>query len=321
MTSPSCVVAAPAKLNTHLEILGRRDDGFHELDTRMVAIAPCDLVHVRVREGSQLRAHDAAGEDLRLSVEGPAASADVTDAGADNLVVRAARDALAAIRDRVPEAASVGLDLRLVKHVPSRAGLGGASADASAALLACDEVFAARFGQRLGQARLVEFAARHGSDTVFFLAARFGGQARATGRGERVSTAAVERGARWFVVVVPDLGCSTPAVYGAYAEGARGSRPHAPRRNDLERAALEVEPELAAWFDALGPAFGLSGSGSCLFAQAPDRRAAQALARCAQEAIAALGRTPRLFAVAPALGHGVRPLTTASMSIGGGSAT
>lgn|GEM_PF-277372 len=296
-----CVCSAPAKLNTRLEVLGRRDDGFHELVTDMVAIAPCDLVEVRAVARDEGR--------VPLVVEGPAASDDVRGAADDNLAVRAVRGYLAAARALDPHAADLAFAVRLLKLVPSRAGLGGASADAAAALLACDEVVAARGGRRLGPARLLELAAAHGSDTVFFLAARFGGVGTARGRGERVAARGpAPRRDAWFALVVPDLGCSTPAVYGAFADGARGPRAGSPRRNDLERAALAVEPALADWFDALGPRFGLSGSGAALFAAAADAREAQALVDDAARAAARLGRTPRLVVATRALGHGVRPL-------------
>lgn len=305
-TTAACL--APAKLNTSLAVLGRRDDGYHELDTTMVAVAPCDVVTVTASDAAADVAADVDGEagSVALAVLGPAADADVRAAGADNAAVRAARDALAAVAALDHRARDVALAVRLVKHVPARAGLGGGSADAAAALLAVREVLGTRLGRSLTELDWIELAARHGSDTAFFTAARFGGRARATGRGERVEPLAGERA--WFALVVPDVGCSTPAVYGAFAEGQRAARPGAPRRNDLECAARAVEPQLGAWFEALGPSFGLSGSGSALFAQAPTRAAARARLAGALEAAAGLGRAPRLAAVTRALGHGVRPL-------------
>jgi 4-diphosphocytidyl-2-C-methyl-D-erythritol kinase len=138
--------------------------------------------------------------------------------------------------------------VHLVKRIPAGAGLGGGSADAAAVL-------------RWAGVRDVEVAARLGADVPFCLD---GGRARVTGIGEVVTP--LDPVDRTYTLLTPPFGCSTPAVYRAWDDlgGPTASGP-----NDLEPAALEVEPRLAAWRDRLGDATGvtpvLAGSGSTWF--------------------------------------------------------
>ncbi|HEU5149818.1 MAG TPA: 4-(cytidine 5'-diphospho)-2-C-methyl-D-erythritol kinase [Iamia sp.] len=168
----------------------------------------------------------------------------------DNLVRRALRavDRIAAVH--------------LVKRIPAGGGLGGGSADAAAVL---------RWAGRAATAADVALAAGLGADVPFCLR---GGRARVTGIGEvLVPEPHVDA---TYTLVVPPFGCSTPAVYAAW--DALGG-PTADGPNDLEPAALVVEPRLAAWRDALGAATGetpvLAGSGSTWFVPGahpgPDR--------------------------------------------------
>jgi 4-diphosphocytidyl-2-C-methyl-D-erythritol kinase len=300
---------APAKLNTTLRVLGRRADGFHEIDTTMVCVGPCDLVEARLGPGDARSTEDRA---VRLRVSGSAASPDVREAPR-NLVERAARAYLEALETRTGLNVDFALELDLVKNVPSRAGLGGASADAAAALLAVRDVVAAHTGHVLAWADCLEQLAELGSDTVYFAAARFTGLGRATGRGERVEVlprTLSDRERSWFALVVPDVGCSTPSVYAALAAGAGGgsttSRAGSTLVNDLAAAARSVEPVLDDWFEALGPRFDLSGSGSALFARATTADEAAALAEQARDVAQRLGRTPRWCGVTTERGHGAR---------------
>ena len=154
----------------------------------------------------------------------------------DNLVRRALR-----LADRRAH-------VRLTKRIPAGAGLGGGSADAAAVLRW------AGFDDPAGAATL-------GADVPFCLR---GGRARVTGIGDVVDALAFEP--RRFTLVTPPFGCSTPAVYRAWDElgGPRAAGP-----NDLEPAALRVEPRLAEWRDRLALATGatpvLAGSGSTWF--------------------------------------------------------
>jgi 4-diphosphocytidyl-2-C-methyl-D-erythritol kinase len=156
--------------------------------------------------------------------------------GADNLVVRAL-----ALADR---RASV----RLRKRIPAGAGLGGGSADAAAVL-------------RWAGATDLDAAARLGADVAFCVV---GGRARVQGIGELVEALPFE--ARDLTLLTPPFGCATPAVYRAWDDMGGPVGEHG---NDLEPAALRVEPRLAEWRDRLGDATGvqprLAGSGSTWF--------------------------------------------------------
>lgn len=140
--------------------------------------------------------------------------------------------------------------VELTKHIPAGAGLGGGSADAAAIL-------------RWSGFADLEAASRLGADVAFCLV---GGRARVRGIGEVVEPLPFED--RTFTLLTPPFGCSTPAVYAAWDEmgGPTSDGP-----NDLEPAALRVEPRLAEWRDRLGDATGrtpiLAGSGSTWFVE------------------------------------------------------
>lgn len=140
--------------------------------------------------------------------------------------------------------------VRLEKRIPAGAGLGGGSADAAAVFrwADCDDL---------------ELAASVGADVAFCLV---GGRARVTGVGEIVEPLPFEP--RVYTLLTPPLFCSTPAVYRAWDELGGPTGEHG---NDLEPAALTVEPRLAAWRDRLGDATGqrprLAGSGSTWFVE------------------------------------------------------
>ncbi len=215
-------VSAPAKLTVSLRMTGVRDD-YHLIDAEMVTL---DF-------GDELDISDGDGVEF----DGPAWT-DGMVAGDDNLVTRAL--ALAGRRAKV----------RVTKHIPAGAGLGGGSADAGAVL-------------RWAGYDDVESAATIGADVAFCLV---GGRARVTGIGELVEPLPYE--ARTFTLLTPPFGCSTPAVYAAW--DAMGG-PRGDNGNDLEAAALQVAPELARWRDELAAATGrrpcLAGSGSTWFVE------------------------------------------------------
>lgn len=178
----------------------------------------------------------------------------VAPADEDNLVRRALR--------AVGRSAHVRLD----KRIPAGAGLGGGSADAAA-------VF------RWAGVEDLDLAASVGADVAFCVV---GGRARVTGIGERVAPLPYE--ARTYTLLTPPLFCSTPAVYRAWDELGGPTGAHG---NDLEPAALIVEPRLAEWRDRLEGATGqrprLAGSGSTWFVEGAfpgdDRVVARTTAR------------------------------------------
>jgi 4-diphosphocytidyl-2-C-methyl-D-erythritol kinase len=177
------------------------------------------------------------GEGLEV-VDGDASPFPALGAQEDNLVSRALR--------AVDRAARV----RLVKRIPVGGGLGGGSTDAAAVLrwARCDDL---------------SVAASLGADVPFCVR---GGRARVTGTGEVIDPLPFVP--RTFTLVTPPFGCSTPDVYRAW-DSLGG--PTADGPNDLEPAALAVEPRLAEWRDALGEATGrtpvLAGSGSTWFVE------------------------------------------------------
>lgn len=238
---------APAKLTLSLRVLGTRPDGFHDLEALTVSIdTPYDTLAI-----------EPGPPGVRLDVTGPAA-AGVPD-GDENLVARAAQAVL-------PDGA--GLQIRLRKHIPSGAGLGGGSSDAAAVLHVCAD----RFGIR--PEVVARVAAGLGSDVPFCL---HGGPAWMRGRGEVIEALTLPEAIR-VLVVVPPFAIETAAVYRAWDElgGPRSDRVLPPPDglshliaelvNDLEPAAAHVEPRLGPFREALEAAVGapalLAGSGS-----------------------------------------------------------
>ena len=244
-------VQAPAKLNRFLAVFGRRADGFHELE--LVTTVLKDVVDLL----DTLEGEPAT--ELHLTITGPRGEGLVADES--NLVMKAWR--------LLEETAGRPLpaSLRLEKHIPHGAGLGGGSSDAAAALRLGNQMF----GLDLGDGILLRLAARLGSDVPLFL---LGGTVLGLGRGERVfplRPVPLEP----ILLVHPDLYVGTPGVYRALQDvgypfpEALGSHPAGaapPWRNDLTGAALWVCPLLAEVRDALRDTDGeplLCGSGSC----------------------------------------------------------
>ncbi len=285
MSARRITVRAPAKVNLTLAVLGRRPDGYHELDSVMMAL----------ELGDELVAEASSGASgCTLELRGPAAAGVPSDA--TNLALRSALAvrALAAARGLRP----AGVRLTLTKHVPAQAGLGGGSADAAAAALACARLF----GLDPDAPEVFRALAELGSDCAFFLAARQSGLARCTGRGERVEPLPALALPWSLALVTPDFGCSTAAVYRAYvppqAPAQERRRPFDPRAlgtgvleearnglvNELEPAAERACPELLAFrahLEQHAPgAFRLAGSGSSCFGFFADEASARsALAR------------------------------------------
>ncbi len=182
--------------------------------------------------------------DLLLASAAPATTLELdgeAPAGEANLVLKAAR-ALEELAGR-----PLPVRLRLLKRIPPGAGLGGGSSDAAAALRA----LARLYGLELD---LAPVAAALGADVSFFLR---GGAARAGGRGEELHPARPQPG--WYALAWPGYQVSTADVYRAWDE--TGGEPP----NELLRAAITVEPRLAAFTEALGTGWRMTGSGSAFF--------------------------------------------------------
>lgn len=188
---------APAKINLHLEILGRRPDGFHELETIFQTIDLCDRIEVGLEPGTGI---SLAGDDPAIPWD------------ASNLAWKAAAAYLAA--NPLPGRVAI----RVGKRIPAGAGLGGGSADAAGVLVACDRLAS----RPLGPAALERLAAGLGSDISFLVR---GGTAHATGRGE-ILTLLPDLPALEATLLMPDgAHCATPAVYKALTDAERGPRP------------------------------------------------------------------------------------------------
>lgn len=263
---------APAKVNLGLRVLGRRPDGYHELESLFL---PLDLAdEVEVQEGPE--------PGVALELEG---ACDGVPADGSNLAARAAR--------AFAEAAGLagGVRIRLRKRIPAAAGLGGGSSDAGAVL----RTLAARHPERLSPERLRSLALGLGADVPFFLDPR---PARVTGIGERIE--AVEGiPSLALLLASPGTPLSTAEVFRAWDALAPAStprsRPSGPSwlrgpsslaawvadgaANDLEPAAVRLCPAIARVRESLREAgalaVGLSGSGPTLFGLFPSRTAAE----------------------------------------------
>jgi len=272
--TPDIVCKAPAKLNLSLRVLGRRDDGFHELETLMVPLAGLhDVLGFSLSSGFEFTCDDAS-----LPVDG------------GNLVVRAVR---AFAREAgVSDAVRVHLE----KCIPSGAGLGGGSSDAAATLKAMQ----ALHGNPLDEAVLHRIAGELGSDVPFFL---HGVPALCTGRGEIVTPAADVLSAPLPVLLLkPDFPVATVDAYRRLLESPAPCVPGIPMErqsindieisNDLERPVFAKHrflAELKCWLLERPEtrAALMSGSGSTVFAILNGESDGAAVVRAARHELAA----------------------------------
>lgn len=275
------VVQAPAKLNLFFEVLAKRDDGYHEIETLM---CPIDLYDTLCFRGWPRGELELTCRTVNRARGATGLAGETLPEGRENLVLRAVE----LLRQRA--GVDYGATLRLVKRVPIAAGLGGGSSDAAAALVAANQ------GWGLGRSReeLAEISAELGSDVPFFLGR---GPAICRGRGERVEPVAGV-GPLHFVVVYPPEGLSTAAVYDACSPATR-PRALAPLLGALARGDVKqlgrllfnrLQPaaeRLSTWIgqlqrrlaqeDCLG--HGMSGSGSSYFGLCRHARHARRVGR------------------------------------------
>ena len=259
-------VRAFAKINLSLRVLGTRADGYHELRTIFQSIALHDTLTILASRGP-----------FSLTCGDPACPTDET-----NLIwLAAARMWAAAGRRGAPR--DVAIDL--AKRIPMRAGLGGGSSNAAAALRA----LARRW--RVGETRVREAAVALGADVPYFLE---GGTVLGLERGDLLFPL-IDVPAAWVVLVLPDFGVSTKDAFG-WLDGAapRGSEPiESERVNDLEAPVVARHPDIGRIISALrregASQSAMSGSGSAVFGLFPHRpdavRAAKRLSSAARRTL------------------------------------
>jgi 4-diphosphocytidyl-2-C-methyl-D-erythritol kinase len=267
--------ASGCKVNLLLNILGKRVDGFHELETVMHPVALCDHLEF-----------ERAGTGINLTCNDPR-----LPVNSKNLVVRAA----ALFLQQIGCGPQEGVRIHLDKRIPLAAGLGGGSGNAAVTLLALNELF----GHPLQAAKLQDMASSLGSDIPFFLQDR---PALATGRGEAITALEFFPALRgtYLVLVHPGFGVSTPWAYehlARFPSALQGIAGRAQRLisglqadlagacrefyNSLEFPVLWKYPLLELFQDSFrengASAALMSGSGSTTFAVAPSRKVAENL--------------------------------------------
>ncbi|MBC7918838.1 MAG: 4-(cytidine 5'-diphospho)-2-C-methyl-D-erythritol kinase [Rhodoferax sp.] len=247
-------IPAPAKLNLFLHITGRREDGYHLLQSAFVLIDWCDTLHFELRRDGQL-----SREDL------------TTPLPADDLVLQAARALQAATQ------CPLGAHISIAKSVPAQAGMGGGSSDAASTLLALNRLW----GLNLSVATLSAIGLKLGADVPFFVG---GHNAWVEGIGDKITPISVAPSR--FLVVKPDAGLDTakifgdpalkrdsePAIISGFAANATGQNFNF-GQNDLQPVAQRLCPGVTQaldWLAAQGLSGRMTGSGSAVFAHLPQ---------------------------------------------------
>jgi 4-diphosphocytidyl-2-C-methyl-D-erythritol kinase len=276
-------IRAPAKINLALRVLGKRDDGFHEIETLLVAVDLYDRL--------DFARTDSAGVRLQLAQAGGEATARGFPLDESNLIIKAIREF-----ERHTQIVA-NLAITVHKQIPIAAGLGGGSADAAATLRALQILY----GSAVDPSQLQEWAAAIGSDVPFFLGTR---TALGTGRGEQLTPVELFTG-WWAVLVCPAIFLSAKEVYGQLGLTRPWSLPRfdqcrdgegffvALRRshNDLEEVVNRRVPVISCCREALkslgAEGVLVSGSGPSVFGvfwHRPPEAAVQALRACSKEA-------------------------------------
>ena len=261
-------VLAPAKVNLHLAIGERRDDGYHDATTIMHALTLHDVVYLRRKPGG------GAGPEARMVARGDIEVPDLPSE--DNIACKAIR----ALAEKVGRLDDSAIEIRIEKNIPAQAGLGGGSSDAAAALVGAAKLW----GLAPDDPAIEQTARETGADVAFFLR---GGCAHLEGTGGTFVRALTPT-KRSVALVKPDGGVSTGAAYRTFdespvaipdaiaeqaqtAESADEIEPF----NNLAPASEKLMPELAdirAWLEGQPGVESalLCGSGSCTFAVCDD---------------------------------------------------
>jgi len=247
-------IPAPAKLNLFLHVTGRREDGYHLLQSVFMLIDWCDTLHFEQRDDGLIRRHDL---DSPLPAE--------------DLIVRAAR--------LLQQSTSIskGADISVYKRIPAQAGMGGGSSDAASTLLSLNRLW----DLNLPLDRLTELGLQLGADVPFFL---HGHNAWVEGIGEKITT--IDLPAADFWVVKPAAGVETVSIFKHPAlERATkpatiadfAADPYGFGRNDLQPVASLLCPDVGkaiGLFESHGLQARMTGSGSAVFAHCAKDQAA-----------------------------------------------
>ncbi len=303
----------PAKVNWTLKVGPKGPSGFHQVETLMLALQLHDVLELsldpEVPKGS-----------IALTIKGPANSADIpTDES--NLILRAAR-AVAGLHAQAYAQLPSGLGFELEKSIPSQAGLGGGSSNAAAAAMCLLMALDVEWNEQ----DLLHLLQDLGSDCPFFghvlvnphFPDHDTNSALCFDRGQQVQPQPEPAPGLKFLVITPDLGCPTGAIYSRLAH-PRGDLPQRPepqgcgdlvsaRCNDLEDAALAAVPDLRAWREALAgfdaSAFQLSGSGSSFYGVIPSGQDSDTWSQAVLAHLGGKGLQPRFHWWGPLLSVG-----------------
>lgn len=282
---------APAKLNLFLHVIGRRADGYHELQSVMQFIDLADHIDFKLRTDERIERIERIQRIESAGSADPLAGVPAED----DLTVRAARLLSKAAHAR--GRSHPGVDISITKRIPMGGGLGGGSSDAATTLLVLNRLWKLN----LAHDELLPLALQLGADVPFFI---FGRNAFAEGVGERLQPVATR--ARWFAIVHPGIAVATASIfnapeltrntkaikisdfsavekaYGADSITSFGSRagtrtPALFGHNDLQAVAAKRFTEVAEalrWLNRFGPAR-MSGSGACVFCPFASQHAAE----------------------------------------------
>jgi len=250
------IFPAPAKLNLFLHVIGRREDGYHLLQTAFRFINHSDRLRFDITHNGVIRHANLISGLTEM----------------DDLCVRAAK----LLRQRSGRE-SLGVEIHLEKNIPLGGGLGGGSSDAATTLIALNRLW----GIDWERERLMALGLELGADIPVFI---YGRNAFAEGVGEELY--AVDLPSAWYVVLTPPVQISTAAVFTS-KELTRNTIPikmaafsMGQGHNDLEPVAMRMQPVIAEWLEWLKQQHGttkvaMSGSGSCVFAEFSSESAAR----------------------------------------------
>jgi 4-diphosphocytidyl-2-C-methyl-D-erythritol kinase len=250
-TSNPIIFAAPAKLNLFLHVVGRREDGYHLLQTAFQLIDRCDTVEIEIRTDCIIKRRN-----------------DIPEIKEENdLVIKAAR----LLQEHT--SCEMGANITLNKILPTGGGLGGGSSDAASTLIALNHLWQCG----LTRVELMKLGLQLGADVPFFI---FGQNAFAEGIGEQLQ--AINTKENWFVVIEPGIHVPTSTIFSS-KELTRNTNPvkisdfssdiKNQWKNDLQDVACALFPEVEKaikWLNQFGKAK-MTGSGACVFCEFSDK--------------------------------------------------